>query len=198
MIDAHGIEALTMRRLAAALGVDPMAIYRHLRDKQAVLAGVVNQVFAELQIAPPPDPSWQAQVRAFAEAYRALARRHPHLVFYVVTSGAAAAGAVLVASETLYAALEQAGLPLPAVVQAADTLVDYLNGFALAESSGQLAGPEAQRAFVARLAELPPEAAPTLRRVFAAVGDISADAGFDAGLALLLAGIEAGLPPRPG
>jgi AcrR family transcriptional regulator len=55
IIDADGVEALTMRRLGQALDRDPMAIYRHAADKDALLDGVVEHVAAELVTRREPD-----------------------------------------------------------------------------------------------------------------------------------------------
>src|SRR5690606_38257905 len=52
LVDREGVAALSMRRLAAALDVDPMAIYHHLDGKEAVIAGLVELAFGELRIPP--------------------------------------------------------------------------------------------------------------------------------------------------
>ena len=79
LIDRDGVEALSMRRLAAALGRDPMILYRHASGKAALLDGVVETVLAQLQVNP-ADPDWAAQLRAVARNYRALALAHPNVV----------------------------------------------------------------------------------------------------------------------
>jgi AcrR family transcriptional regulator len=198
LVDAHGVEALSMRRLAAALGVDPMAIYRHLPDKRAVLAGVVRMVFAEFRVPNLPGESWQPRVRAFAAAYRALARAHPNLIFYVVTDVESGIDAVLAANEVLYGALADAGLAPPAVVRTADLVVDFLNGFALAESSGRLGQPGERQALQARLDDLPTGQYPTLRTIFAALTEADLAGDFEAELDIILAGIEALLHNQSG
>ena len=72
LVEEHGLADLSMRRLAAALGVDPMAIYHHLPSKGALVAGLVRRVFAELPAPADGGSAWQARVRAFARAYRDL------------------------------------------------------------------------------------------------------------------------------
>ena len=52
IIDQDGVEALTMRRLGQALDRNPMGIYRHAADKDALLDGVVEHIFAELVTCP--------------------------------------------------------------------------------------------------------------------------------------------------
>ena len=106
-----------MRRLAGELGVDPIAIYHHLRGKDAVVSGVVGRVFAEMRVPDPGGKGWQERARNFARAYRDPARSHPNLV-RKIAAGAAPAGTIET-SEPLYAALEAAGFPPATVARAA-------------------------------------------------------------------------------
>src|ERR1700759_1063811 len=84
LIDRDGSDALSMRRLAAALDRDPMIIYRHAPGKAALLDGGVEVVPAQLSVAP-ADPDWAGQLRTVAREYRALAVAHPHVVPLLVT-----------------------------------------------------------------------------------------------------------------
>lgn len=190
LVDEQGVNALTMRRLAAALDVDPMTIYRHLPDKAALMAGLVARVFGEFHMPDLPGASWQERVRAFAETYRALARAHPHLLVYTITHPEAASRAVLGEVEQLFALFEQAGLAPHAALLAADVLMDYLNGYALADSTGRIGQPGERRELLAELAELPPDRYPALRRVYGALGEDAEVSNFEAGVELILAGIE--------
>lgn len=191
LVDKHGVAALSMRRLAAELGVDPMAIYHYLPGKQAVLAGLVEIVFNDLQVPKTENEIWEDQVRAFARAYRNLTRAHPNLVLYLVTDAESGANAALAASEVLYAALATAGLTPRMIVRGADLVVDYLNGFALAESSGRLGQPGEREELLTRLKQPPPERFPTMRRVFDSLTEEEIRANFEAGLDIILAGLEA-------
>ena len=80
LADAQGLEALSMRRLATALGVDPMSIYHHVPGKQALLHGVFQRVLQELPIPRAAGLSWQDVLRTLARRFHALARRHPRVV----------------------------------------------------------------------------------------------------------------------
>ncbi|HEY3035458.1 MAG TPA: TetR family transcriptional regulator, partial [Streptosporangiaceae bacterium] len=84
IIDADGAEALSMRRLARALGRDPMILYRHAPNKAALLDGVAETVLAQLTV-DPAGPDWAAQLRTVARGYRRLALAHPHVVPLLVT-----------------------------------------------------------------------------------------------------------------
>ncbi len=76
LVDQEGLEALTMRKLAQVLGVDPMTIYRHVENKEALLSGLAEALWAEVEV--PDDPSWEAILRSLARSLRSLAHAHPH------------------------------------------------------------------------------------------------------------------------
>lgn len=84
LIDEGGVEALTMRRLGQALERNPMTIYRHAADKDALLDGVVEQVMAGLVIpagsGSDGNPGWEEVLRATAHAFRSIALTHPKVV----------------------------------------------------------------------------------------------------------------------
>jgi len=84
IIDRDGADALSMRRLARALGRDPMIVYRRASGKAALLDGVAETVLAQLQV-DCADPDWAGQLREVARRYRALALAHPHVVPLIVT-----------------------------------------------------------------------------------------------------------------
>jgi AcrR family transcriptional regulator len=84
IIDRHGVDALSMRRLGQAVGRDPMAIYRHVPNKAAVLDGVVEIVFEQLCV-DTTTADWVAALRRLGHDFRDLARAHPHVVPLLVT-----------------------------------------------------------------------------------------------------------------
>jgi AcrR family transcriptional regulator len=79
LADAHGLPALTMRRLAADLGVEAMSLYYHLPAKEALLDGVVETVFAEIDAAVGSVGSgdWRTRLRERFLAARRVMLRHP-------------------------------------------------------------------------------------------------------------------------
>jgi AcrR family transcriptional regulator len=84
LVDRGGLEALTLRRLAADLGVEPAAIYRYAPNKQALLDGVVEQVMSRLTV-DPGHPDWRAQLHRDADAYRELVLAHPAVLPLIAT-----------------------------------------------------------------------------------------------------------------
>lgn len=135
LVDEGGMAALSMRKLGAALGVDPMAIYHHVPNKQALVHRLVLHVFSAM---PGPDPRspWDDRVRAWAWAYRMVVSAHPALILTIITDAAAVAVASGAATEGLYTALEDAGLSPDDVELCADVVVDHANGAVLACAPG--------------------------------------------------------------
>ncbi len=193
LVDEHGMEALSMRRLAKELGVDPMAIYHHVPGKRALLTGLIEEVFSEMRVpaSRQTGEDWRERVRGWARAFRGVARAHPNLISYLPTNPEAAAAATLDSTEELYAAFEAAGMPPRTIVRAADLVVDYLNGFALAEASGALGEPDEQREMLAMLDARPQGGLPAMRRTLEALAGENLGTDFEFGLEVVLAGLEA-------
>jgi AcrR family transcriptional regulator len=129
LVDRDGLEALSMRRLGAELGVEGMAIYRHFPNKAAVLAGLVEVLLAELVIPPPSGIPWQIVFREVARAYRALLLRHPHAIPLLAAlplsdpAAARAAGAVM-------AQLRAAGFDAQEALKTLATITSFVVGVA--------------------------------------------------------------------
>jgi AcrR family transcriptional regulator len=76
LADRDGIEALSMRKLGQELGVDAMALYRHVRNKDDMLDGIVEVITAEIE-RPAATDDWKAALRAQSMAARQVMLRHP-------------------------------------------------------------------------------------------------------------------------
>lgn len=76
-VDAHGLEALSIRKLAAELGVQGMSLYTHVDGKDALLDGLVEAMIAELELPSPATTDWRRALREFAAAERDMIHRHP-------------------------------------------------------------------------------------------------------------------------
>ena len=97
LVDEAGVGALSMRRLAKDLGVDPMAIYHHLPNKRALLFALVGRVFSEMRVPGPEEAvdTGDRRGRAWARAFRNVARAHPKLVPHLASNPEAATEATL-------------------------------------------------------------------------------------------------------
>jgi AcrR family transcriptional regulator len=191
LIDQAGLPALTMRRLAKSLGADPMAIYYHVENRDALVRGVLRMVFAKLRIPAGPQADWRLRVEGFARAYRALAWAHPNLVVYLVSEPGAAAEVALPANEFLFAAFQGAGLAPRQILRAVDVLMAFLYGYVLAERSGYLGRADERKSFTAGLAARGAEF-PVAAALFAALNPADVRADFSAELDVVLNGIAAG------
>ena len=76
LADREGIDALSMRRLGQELGVEAMALYRHVRNKDDILDGAIDVVVGEIEL-PRPTGDWQRSMRKLALAARQVMLRHP-------------------------------------------------------------------------------------------------------------------------
>ena len=77
IVDAGGLDALSMRSVAQALGTGPASLYAHIADKDELLTLLIERVAGELEL-PEPDPEhWQEQLKAMVRAthYGLLAHR---------------------------------------------------------------------------------------------------------------------------
>ena len=129
LIDEHGIEALSMRRLAAALGVDPMSIYHHVPGKQALLQGVFQAVLEELAIPRRGEGGWQAVLRQLARRFHALSRRHPRVVPALLASSQPTAREREIHA-AIDACLAEAGFDVDDRIRLAWSIYTYATGLA--------------------------------------------------------------------
>src|SRR5213593_2576871 len=75
--DQGGIEAVSLRRLAGALDVTPMAIYRHVRNKSHLLDLMAERLLEQVDLAPDELAPWQDRLRRLLGSYQAVAASHP-------------------------------------------------------------------------------------------------------------------------
>lgn len=84
MIDADGVDALSMRKLGQALGRDPMRLYRHTKSKAALLDAVAELVLEDLQVPTTEAGDWESAVRSAAHSFRDTALAHPRMIFLLL------------------------------------------------------------------------------------------------------------------
>src|SRR5712691_1171727 len=74
--DAGGLGSLTIRSLADELSVKPMSLYHHVANKEAILDGIIDVVFGEIEL-PSTDGDWRSVMRERAISARSVLGRHP-------------------------------------------------------------------------------------------------------------------------
>jgi AcrR family transcriptional regulator len=85
LIDAGGLDQLSMRRLGAELGVEGMAIYHHFQNKAELLDGVLELLLEELALPPEGEGTALERLRGLFETTRSVAIRHPHAFLLLPT-----------------------------------------------------------------------------------------------------------------
>lgn len=188
MLDRDGEKGFSMRRLAAELDADPMALYHHIPNRRTLMQAVLDALMRDCAL-PQPEGSWQTRVRALCHALRDLAHRHPGC-FQVYVSFEDWVPAEHRVYEAFYAALRDGGFPSSANVRAARLLFAYVETFAIDEITGWLAAmDEEERAALAR--SLEGGAFPVSESLIADITEMDVDDEFAFGLDVLLRGLEA-------
>jgi TetR/AcrR family transcriptional regulator, tetracycline repressor protein len=109
LADAEGLEAVTIRRLAADLGVTPMALYWHFRSKDELLSGLADRVWTEIDVDVDPDADWSAQLRGLLESLISVLRTHPSASQLLMSGEKRTSEPAMVANEVALEVLQRAG-----------------------------------------------------------------------------------------
>jgi AcrR family transcriptional regulator len=204
-VDANGLEALSIRRLGAELGVQGMSLYTHVGSKDALLDGLVEAMSAELEMPPRQETDWRAALRRFAASLRDLVHRHPAAAPLLASRHILPARTLDVVGAYLRV-LRSAGFDARRALEVVGVVQVYAQGHALTEVSWGRPGkdPGVPADDVARLrwvAGMVPRDAPDSALKVALDYCARADMNrqFEAGLDLIIRGIEAEAPAvRPG
>ncbi|MFE9326881.1 TetR/AcrR family transcriptional regulator C-terminal domain-containing protein [Nocardia sp. NPDC052278] len=201
IVDRDGIDGLSMRRLADAVGRDPMVVYRHVANKAAVLDGVAEVIFAQLSV-DASDADWAAQLRVVARDFRSLALAHPKAVPLLVTRPLATPlglrpQAVVRPLEDILALLTGAGFSGADALHIYRALFGFLYGHVLNELQEIVERPE-ETDEVLRLGlhRLPIAEFPLLRELAPALAAYDGATELERGLDILLTGLAATLPGK--
>lgn len=191
IVDRDGLDALTMRALGRELGADPMAAYHHLPNKAAVLDGVVEAVWSELELPVGDDEPWQAQLEHIAVAVRDTLRRHPNALPILATRPNVSAPGFRLTNRTLGVVLD-AGLPPDEALAFVNAAGEFLLGHALAETAPPLPTSSDTDITAAVAAVRSTEHLPHLAHVLDHVdlSDVTMDDIFRAGIDTLRRGLE--------
>ncbi|MER6951415.1 TetR/AcrR family transcriptional regulator C-terminal domain-containing protein [Nonomuraea sp. NPDC000554] len=132
VLDAEGLDALTMRRLGSHLGVAAMSLYRHVPNRDALLAEIVNRLFAEAVTESRPGGPWPEALSGFAGAYRRMLLAHPHAVPLLATHPVdVELGLELLGG--LLDRFDEGGVPRESALTAVQSVGVYVLGHALAQ-----------------------------------------------------------------
>jgi AcrR family transcriptional regulator len=196
-IDEQGLEVFTMRKLAKALGVDPMSIYRHFENKEALLDGIADVLWSEVEL-PGGEVGWEALLRSFATSLRALAHAHPH-AYALLCKNQSLSLALLRLCDVALEQLQRAGFEQKRAMEILCTVSSYAMGYAMVELSAlspvttERETPELSD--IGRLTQLmrrlPRETPTRLVEVACVLTGCDMDAQFTFGLDLMLTSLKA-------
>ena len=132
VLDAEGLEALTMRKLGSELGVAAMSVYRYLPNRDAVLAAVVDELVTGVESTVAPGEPWPEALAGFAAGYRRMLLAHPRAVPLLATHPVDVdAGLVLLGP--VLERFAAAGVDQQDALMAVQSVVVYVLGHALAQ-----------------------------------------------------------------
>ncbi|MFE0104900.1 TetR/AcrR family transcriptional regulator [Streptomyces sp. NPDC059009] len=193
LADADGMEAVSLRKVAGALGVGPMRLYGYIDTKEELLDLMVDAVHAEIR---PEGDGWRAALRSFAESTRQAVHRHEWLADLI--GGRPRLGPhALARGEAVYAAMD--GVDMDTVVP----VVAAVDAYVIGAVRREITELRAERATGMDKGQWQATYGPYLKRTFATgrfpalasvVRDgphLDADETFWSGLDLLLDGVEA-------
>jgi AcrR family transcriptional regulator len=202
--DAEGIEAVTMRRVAALIGAGTMSLYRYVRNKDELHTLMCDQVVDPYDM--PAHLDWKSALHSLADESRALVQRHPW--FPALASSVAFPGPRMFRGlEIMMSYLDELGLDVDEMVSIIITVQTFAFGFArneIAEADAiRRSGltrdqwEHAQSRYVAHLVDTGDY--PYLARIVTEAKTMPSgnNAQFDLAVTRLITGIQATLPARP-
>jgi TetR/AcrR family transcriptional regulator, tetracycline repressor protein len=197
LADAEGLEAVTIRRLAADLGVTPMALYWHFRSKDELLVGLAERVWGEIDVDVDPDADWSAQLRGLLESLIRVLRTHPSASQLLMSGEKRTSEAASIANEVALEVLHRAGFDAEHAAAIAKnalftgiTLVMSEPGFEPGLSEAERV--EHQRQARVRLSLLPPDKFPRLVECAVPMtASDNPDFHYKLGVDLFIAGVQA-------
>lgn len=188
LLDAGGLDGLSIRKQARDLGVSPKSLYYYFPTKEDLLWGVYERILEELEVPELTDGTWQDRLTRLAHSLRHTMLRHASFIGYYF-QGHRVSTEELDVYESIYSLLQQIGLPDEVITQYGSVLVIFLVGFCYAEINGNFA-PDAfarRKAF----AEQQPERFPLARSLPMPQQGQTGDAFFQVALGVILSGLEA-------
>ncbi|MFD0687636.1 TetR/AcrR family transcriptional regulator C-terminal domain-containing protein [Actinomadura fibrosa] len=175
LVDEHGAEALSVNRVAAALGVKGPSLYNHITGRDEVVDGIRELIVAEMTLDPSISP-WTAAIDSWARSYRAAFAAHPRAVPLLAARPVRSTAALRAYSDA-FALLREAGWPEGRLLPLVRAVEYFLIGSALAlDDPADAVPPVAEE-------RLPPGLRPLLQ-----APANHRELAFEAGLAALIRG----------
>lgn len=201
LVDAGGMEALSMRAIGSRLGVQAMSLYHHVPNKAALLDALHERLILSIEFDVPDDDDWTEVLRGLAHAYRRVALDHPQS-FVLLATRPLGTPAAIAHVAPLLDALARPGFGARQRMLLVDVFFTSLNGLLLAEVApvpghSDAAEPDAIAAYH-QLADV--DAAGALARpdfvdfIENRAGELDIKAWFDEAIELILRGLRTLVP----
>jgi TetR/AcrR family transcriptional regulator, tetracycline repressor protein len=198
IVDEGGLGALSMRAVASRLSVTPMALYFHFKNKAELLDALVQRVVADIRLPDHPDVSWEELMLAFGTSGRQVMRAHPGIAAAIIGENPSGVGEPgLRLGERIYAAMHAAGFTDADMAVGFYTVMVFTLGFVAMEVPRHAVPiTEFERDPVMDrmeefFASLPVAEYPQHVRMAPQLARISTADQFDAGLHMIVSGLQA-------
>jgi AcrR family transcriptional regulator len=195
VLDAEGMDGLSMRRVGEALGTGAASLYWHVRNKEELFQLIFERVSAEVEL-PEPDPArWREQLAELAERMRGVLASHRDVAR--LSLGRIPAGTVLsVSTEWLFSLLQPVGIPDRVIAYLGDLFGLYVGAYAFEESLGissptgeDLPPEQIVEMFRSYVLSLPEDRFPRMRAAVDLLFSGGSDVRFAFGVEVILRGI---------
>ncbi|MFI6688257.1 TetR/AcrR family transcriptional regulator [Streptomyces sp. NPDC050485] len=136
LLDAEGIEALSMRRLGARLNAGATSLYSHVASKDELIELVVDEVYGEMVVPDAEEEGWRSAAASSAQSLRAAILRHPWLVSVLGRAGFSSLGPNMMRNtDRMLAIFEAGGCDLDEADHAMKALLAYVVGMGTSEAA---------------------------------------------------------------
>jgi TetR/AcrR family transcriptional regulator, tetracycline repressor protein len=190
LADRHGIEALSMRRLADELGAGTMSLYGYVPSKDALLKGIVEIVLADVEVPPEDLTDWRERLKHILRSFRQVAHRHP-CVIALIPLDPPSTPSELRPMESGIKTLRDAGFDEQTAARAFRIAAGYAIGYVSLELGGffgnERRNPRPEAAMPSAALDL--EAFPNLVAISPYLVEWDPATEFDAGLDVILSGL---------
>jgi AcrR family transcriptional regulator len=139
IVDADGVAALSLRKVATALQVPTMTLYHYVPSRDAMVADVVARLLDEIELVRAPGLTWAEGAKAVGRSLRAMALRHPR-AFELVAAAASDEPPLVDFAARLRSFYVELGAPVGAFVEVWSVLDAFETGFLLLETRALLRG----------------------------------------------------------
>lgn len=201
LLDAEGLDAVSMRRLAQELETGPASLYAHVANKDELLDLVYDRVLSEVEIPEPGPHRWSEQVKDMLRSLRQVFRAHRDLARIALTRIPLGPNGVVGLERTM-ALLRAGGLPDEIAAYAGDLLSSFVTAEVLDDAFPQsCTGDGSVQAYVDQirdyLSALPADRFPNLVSLAEPITSLDSERRFELGLEIILRGLSTYVTPGP-